>query len=612
VAISVDKWRDYFDARNAGHSIAKAAVKAGLDKSSAYRFERRDPSSSGIAAANRLGYHVVAGEVVPQETSEDARLALEDFALFRLRYMGRRSQPWQERAAYDVLRLMETQDREFAVINCPPGSGKSTLFTHDIPAWLIARDRTIRIQLGSRTERQARMYVGRLKRTLERDAPLKQDPDLIAMGLVVDAQACMAEDFTPFQPEGRSDLWRHEALVVRQTSGQALDDKEATVSAWGQDSGFLGGRFDLVVWDDLVDRRNTKTEDANAGLREWYSTEAETRLEPGGLLILQGQRIAANDLYRYALDLRRLDEKPKYHHIIYRAHDDEKCEGDHGKTAKAWPDGCLLDPYRLPWSMLQTVQQNEPRTYNLQYQQRDDIVIGGLVEQAWLDGGVDSQGRLAPGCWDRERGLRPPEGIQAGFMTIDPSPSEFWGIGWWAWDGQRLSLVRCRRTRLASSGFLNMNIDTHEFSGLLHDWWSESLGTNAPIHMVVVEINAAQKYLVTQPHVQKWQTVTGCHINPHITARNKADPDYGVESLERWFFNGLIRLPYGGPEARLNVYPLVDEVKKYPTAATTDMVMMTWFATLATRWLTPKRDTSRYRRAGMSETAPRGLVLTGR
>jgi hypothetical protein len=42
-----------------------------------------------------------------------------------------------------------------------------------------------------------------------------------------------------------------EELSVRQLDGVALDDKEATVSAWGKDSGFLGGRFDFVVWDDL-------------------------------------------------------------------------------------------------------------------------------------------------------------------------------------------------------------------------------------------------------------------------------------------------------------------------------------------------------------------------
>ena len=57
-------------------------------------------------------------------------------------------------------------------------------------------------------------------------------------------------------------------------------------------SGFLGGRFDLVIWDDLVDRKNTKTVEAKENLRTWWDSEAETRLEPRGLLLVQGQRIS--------------------------------------------------------------------------------------------------------------------------------------------------------------------------------------------------------------------------------------------------------------------------------------------------------------------------------
>jgi hypothetical protein len=240
----------------------------------------------------------VGGVVVEAPLCVEARRALEDFEFFRLRYFGRRSSPWQLRAAYEVLRLLGSGDREFVVMNEPPGSGKSTLFTHDLPCWLIVRDRGVRVMVASRTERQARMYVGRLKKSLEREVPLRAGVDDLSLGVAFDAVATLAGDFGAFRPEGRSDKWRVDELFVRQLDGVALDDKEATVSAWGQDSGFLGGRFDFVVWDDLVDRKNSKSLESREGLREWWDTEAETRLEPGGLLLLQGQRIANNDLYR--------------------------------------------------------------------------------------------------------------------------------------------------------------------------------------------------------------------------------------------------------------------------------------------------------------------------
>ena len=57
--------------------------------------------------------------------------------------------PWQVRAAEQVAIMLSTKDREYVVMNEPPGSGKSTLFSHDVLCWMIARDRTIRVQIGS-------------------------------------------------------------------------------------------------------------------------------------------------------------------------------------------------------------------------------------------------------------------------------------------------------------------------------------------------------------------------------------------------------------------------------------------------------------------------------
>lgn len=612
------KWGDYFEARNTGYGVNEAARKAGLDRTTCYKFERADPTSSGLQAAAQLGVNVVGGNLVAQPLSTEAQRALDDFAYFRIRYFGRKSTPWQERAAYEMLRLLQTPDREYLVINAPSGGGKSTLFTHDIPAWLVARDRSIRCMIGSRTERQARMYVGRLKRTLEREAPMRQDPDLVKQGLAVDAVATMAEDFTPFKPENRSDLWRTDELRVRSTDGQSADDKEATFSAWGQDSGFLGGRFDLVVWDDLVDARNTRTEESMTNLIDWYGSEAESRIEPGGLIVLQGQRIKADDLYRYALDKKNLDGSPKYHHIKYPAHDDQLCTGHHEETEEdgapqAWPNGCLLDPHRLPWKFLATTRDTEPRTYNLLFQQDDSQTYGGLVEKEWLEGGIDKDGHMAPGCYDTDRAVAqqlPHLADAFSFVTIDPSPSEYWAIGWWLWDDTtgRLILMDLKRSRLTPEQFLNLDLDTGQFSGLIHEWHYRSVLLGHQITHVVVEINAAQRWLLTQPHVQRWQSNTGVTLVPHSTGINKNDPEYGLETLGAWYKHGRIRIPYGGPAAKLAMDPLIKEALNYPNGKTTDTLMMTWFATLTTTRHYSPRGQGRYDRGGLRPNATRGLT----
>jgi len=594
--VEVTRWGKFFELRNSGVGVEVAARRVGLSASSAYRFERGDPGSGGLEAAAVLGVSVVGGNVVALPLSLEAQRSLDDFAFFRLRYFGRKSGPWQERAAYEILRLHESLDREYVVMNEPPGSGKSTLFTHDIPCWLIARDRTIRVQVGSRTERQARMYVSRIKRSLERDAPLRADADSLSRGIAFDAVACLQDDFGAFKPEGRSDLWRAEALVVRQVDGVSLDDKEPTVSAWGQDSGFLGGRFDFVVWDDLVDRKNTRSADSKDQIREWWDAEAETRLEPGGMILLQGQRIAHDDLYRYCLDKRTLDEQHKYRHIVFKAHDEDLCTGDHS-VVEAWPKGCLLDPHRLPWRHLETLKHNNPRSFEVMYQQQDGDVVGGLVDPVWISGGIDAEGYPAPGCLDKLRVLcDPPEHLLNGggwsFVTVDPSPTEWWGVIWWLYDpdsGNRY-IVDLFKRRMNPEQFLSLDLDTFEWSGLIPDIWGAGNDMGIPISHVVVEVNAAQRWLLSQPHVQKWMAMTGVVFVPHTTSINKQDPKFGLESIGDLFRQGRIRIPWGDIESRVRCQSLIDEATRYPDHDTSDLIMSTWFHKLAIEnHYTPRR-----------------------
>ena len=592
------KWEKYFGARNEGRGVEESCRRARFSVSTGYRFERGDQGSAGLEAAEVVGVRSVAGEFVAAPLVVEAREALTDFGLFRLRYFGRRSTPWQERAAYEVLARLESADREFVVMNEPPGAGKSTLFTHDIPCWLIARDRGIRIQLGSRTERQARMYAGRIKKSLERDAPLRVNADDLASGRSFDAVAVLQDDYGVFKPEGRSDKWRGDELVVRQLDGTALDDKEATVSAWGQDSGFLGGRFDVVVWDDLVDRKNVKTAESKDNIREWWDTEAETRLEPGGALILQGQRIANNDLYKYCLDKKGLDEVHKYSHVIFKAHDDENCRDDHGVDAAAWPEGCLLDPYRIPWKMLEQVKFQNPRHYQLIYQQEDGTDVGGLIDPMWFDGGLDHDGYYAPGCKDSERALGevPPHLIDSGawsFITVDPSPTEFWAVIWWVYDPDtdRRYIINLWRQRMNPEDFISLDLNNFEWSGLIPDVTEQSNMMGMPITHVVVEVNAAQRWLLSQPHVQKWMEQTGQIFIPHTTSVNKRDPKFGFESIGDLFRQGMVRIPWATPQSRMQMSYLITEGITYPDGDTDDTLMSTWFMKLAVEnHYTPRRE----------------------
>jgi transposase-like protein len=109
---------------------------------------------------------------------EEAQRGLQDFDFFRRHYLGRVPSPWQVEAALTLVKLLEEPEKEFVVLNVPPGAGKSTLF-HDVAVWAIVRNRAIRVMIGSISQAMAKQYSRRIRETLERPAPIQPDPELV-------------------------------------------------------------------------------------------------------------------------------------------------------------------------------------------------------------------------------------------------------------------------------------------------------------------------------------------------------------------------------------------------------------------------------------------------
>lgn len=522
---------------------------------------------------------------------------LDNFGDFRSRYFKRTATPWQVDAAIRLSKLLEAPEKTYVVVNAPPGSGKSTLFTHDIPAWLAARNSRIRCLIGSRTERQAAMYTGRLRRTFGNE----RHPFVAELG--------------PFRPLQR-DLWRNSEFIIAIPDEELNDEKEPTFSAYGQDSGFLGGRYDFVIWDDLVDQRNTKSIDARNALVSWYETEAITRLDPGGLFVLQGQRIGPDDLYRYSLDLTDGSEEefPLFEHIVYRAHYEDRCEGLHGIDAPYWPEGCLLDPIRLPWRELRAKERNQMERFLVLYQQEDLDPDTSLVQHVWLEGGIAKDNTLCPGCWDEDRALQElPKGIDLGecvmIATVDPSAAMHWACQLWLIhvESNLRYLVDFYRGPLTAPGFLD-RVDG-QFLGILEEWqvWSEAVGL--PIQTWVVESNTTQRFLLQYQHTKDWMVKHGANIVPHQTTQRRHDPEYGVQALAPHFKYGRVRLP---GRSRLAVKPFTDELVRWPHGRTEDTVMACWFLELYLPNAVPANQTPiKFWRPSWTMHTNRGLNLRG-
>jgi hypothetical protein len=192
----------FWQARASGMSIKDAAKIAGVHYNTAQKWDAKKKIAKAEIEVGKLEQGTARKKVggvqadawakvmdvsdlppvIPYDRlSEEAQRGLVDFDYFRRRYLGRIPSPWQVDAAYKIEDYLLSNDKQFVVLNCPPGAGKSTLF-HDIAVWQIVKNRKIRVMIGSVSQSLAKMYSRRIRETLERQFPLDPDPVLIDKG----------------------------------------------------------------------------------------------------------------------------------------------------------------------------------------------------------------------------------------------------------------------------------------------------------------------------------------------------------------------------------------------------------------------------------------------
>jgi hypothetical protein len=538
------------------------------------------------------------GPIPYEKLSPEAQQAWNDIAYFARRYFGALVMPWQMQATEKVVGMLDSDEKEYAVMNMPPGAGKSTFFTLILAAWLTVRNRGIRGMIVSNTQRNAELYTLALRRALEQPLPIRASDNDIRLGIAVDAESSIVKDFGLFKaPNADSgERWSAKAFQVMQYKDRPISEKETTWSAFGRGGQFLGNRLDVVICDDVYDKSALRTVEARQEFKNWFDANVETRLEPNGLLLLVGQRQHADDIYRYAIDKKdSLDEwgeeiedtdehKPMYQHVIFKAHYEENCRGDHGRDAKPHPEGCLLYPGRLKWRDLKKVQLNKPGVYAVEYQQEDMSLAEVLVDPLWIKGGTDPVTNIQyQGCYDNERGeWELPRGVSGffGYATCDPSPTMYWSCQYWLYhpETEQRFLVAHHRRRMNAPDLLDYNTDTRVYSGLMEEWQANSVALGVPIQFWIIEANAAQRFMMQYDAMKKWFALRNTQQVPHQTGANKSDPLLGVWSMQGIYKMGKVRLPNRpGGETRINTEKLVKEVCGWPQGDTDDAVMSQWF-----------------------------------
>ncbi len=601
-----------------GYSQAAIAKRLGINPSTISSWEQgwisdtgglvpaggpRDPD--GLTARQRLDVRSIPPKTWDQ-LSPEAQRALQDFGYFGWRYLRRRDKPWRRIAADTSVDLIQDKsERHYVDGNIAPGIGKTTLWTCDLPLWLScggglcdpARGRAMRFGLGHEAQSVAQHYLQRIQRLMTLSRPY-MDPQTHEL-----AEGVLAQDFGRFRPEegyGDEKIWSSKQFLVAQLADIDLYEKEPTFQIASYRMGFLGERWDYGVWDDLATMKNSQDLDAAERLNAFCENEAEPRIEPGGVFWLIGQRLGPLDLHRQRLNATWEDDDgnshPKYTHIVFKAHRDRECDGNHrqwdGVEGPGAEHGCLLDEERLPWRDILKVRKQS--NYATVYQQEESDPSAVLILPVWLTGGVDAWGDSVPGCYDADRDFMEWPGGDIhliNYATVDVAAGGWWAIEWWAVNPRtRISyLIYGRRARLpagGTQGFLDWDAAHDRFEGVMEDMQGASAMARNPIRVWIIEANAAQKHLFQYNHFQRWLAQWGGLVTviPHETQRNKNDPVLGVEATLRMRYrNGEKRLPHRntareGAHLWINyLRQKVHELENYPHVATTDTVMADWF-----------------------------------
>jgi hypothetical protein len=606
-AASGTKW--FYDRRN--RLRAEARERDGRTVRGKYNHPNMGGRGHGdidtlTAPPKRLGDLGKTARAAVQETAEG-------FELFRSQHLNRRSKPWQRRAVADLL-MAEAEGRAeglryYFIGNVFPGGGKSTTFTHDYAVWRItcarARGKVYRVQLGAESITQSRSYTERIRQTFENNIPL-----IAAFGR-----------FKPLEPT----LWMATSFTVDMPAGVVHDEKEPTVFAVSKESGFLGFRCELALWDDLVSKKTSRTLDGREQLYAWWIAEAESRVNPGGLCALVGTRVNRDDLFARLSRLRVIEtdeadehevERPIYHVFTYPVHDTARC-AETASLRRQDHKACLNDPEYYPWRTILRLRTANPVGFELTYQQNDVDLEDQLVQEIWLSGGVDAAtGDLYPGCYDRDRTMwtAPPPHALADYraaIVVDPSPTQYWAVEAWLWDKTNDVdyLLGLERRQMQVGDLLDMKPGTLEYQGMLESFLLKLRDINVSCYYVIIEDNAAQRFMLQYGFIKDWARSRGVTIRGHGTTHDKlGDEHYGIETLGPRYRAGRVNLPMANPASRERTGHLTREAMTFPEGTTDDCLKAQWFFHYNRDSLSKRKHQRRYYSSD-SELSPRLVAV---
>jgi len=475
----------------------------------------------------------------------------------------------------------------------PRGHGKSTHLSIGYPLWRIAKDRNLRIMLVSNTATVAQAFLRGVMNHIESNEKYKAFAEYCSpYGQTV------LPKIKIISSRKMEERWSSQAITVDRDD---ISLKDPSIQALGLFGSIISKRADIIVADDIVDQKNSETEEQREKIKDWLYTTLLPCLIPGGQFIYLGNTWHANDLvqdllrdpqFEFRQRLKAIIEEPPRQDLWQnwakiRLDDSiepharmEKAEIFLTNNKKDMMEGSkVLWPDRMPYPDLYLLRLSNSYSFARMYQCDPMSRPDQKFEEIWLSKAKEKGKDLV--LQDAPR-----DGLTMDYTTsgLDLAIS----LKDTADDTVLFTLDRVKYGNdvIKTGDFVIRNIKRGKFTPNEVRLMVKSHNDLVKPIMIRVESVAYQQSMVND-----LIDLGMINIRGYKTGGEKNDPEVGVNSIAVLLEIGKFVIPYNMQDPRTIELcsKLVDEMRSWPDGHTGDSLMALWFAYLEMRDLSGKR-----------------------
>ena len=166
----------------------------------------------------------------------------------------------------------------------PRNAAKTTTICTRYPAYRLGRDRALRVLVSSCNATLAQSFLRSIESYFE------QENFKLAFGTLVPKM-----NTTNYK-------WNESEKIVasrpeRNKMGYRIDAKDASLFAVGVGGAVVGRRADIIILDDIIDRKTVKTNSQIQDIKYWLTEEVKGVRHAHTQVIMTGTRWSTKDVY---------------------------------------------------------------------------------------------------------------------------------------------------------------------------------------------------------------------------------------------------------------------------------------------------------------------------